>query len=183
MAAQLVADPRTGRNRRHRLAGFLRRSIFSRLGGCEDINDADRLCRGPVIAPACRWSGGQARRGLGKRHGPVRAADAGADRDPSRPARPAGSTPCTIGERRKASPSIWTVPRTRRMAIGRVRCGTGASGRSACIRSSGSAIRNVVPCVPATSTAPDGREYVLKACAGAILDRGAAFGRATAISR
>ena len=42
--------------------------------------DLAARCRGPVIAPACRWSGGQARRGLGKRHGPVRAADAGADR-------------------------------------------------------------------------------------------------------
>jgi hypothetical protein len=49
IAADLVADPRTGRNGRHRLAGLLRQSIFSRLAGYEDVNDADRLCRDPVI--------------------------------------------------------------------------------------------------------------------------------------
>ena len=37
-AAGLIGDPRTGRNGRHRLAGLLRQSIFSRLAGCEDVN-------------------------------------------------------------------------------------------------------------------------------------------------
>ena len=49
MAAESLADPRTGRNGRHRPAGFLRQSVFSRLAGCEDVNDADRLCRDPVM--------------------------------------------------------------------------------------------------------------------------------------
>jgi len=49
MAAGLLADMRTGRNGRHRLAGFLRQSVFSRLAGYEDVNDADRLCRDPVM--------------------------------------------------------------------------------------------------------------------------------------
>jgi hypothetical protein len=49
MAAALIADPRTGRNGRHRLAGLLRQSVFSRLAGYEDVNDADRLCRDPVM--------------------------------------------------------------------------------------------------------------------------------------
>ena len=49
MAAALIGDPRTGRNGRHRFAGFLRQSVFSRLAGWEDVNDADRLCRDPVI--------------------------------------------------------------------------------------------------------------------------------------
>jgi hypothetical protein len=49
MAARLIADPRTGKNGRHRLAGFLRQSVFSRLAGYEDVNDADRLCRDPVM--------------------------------------------------------------------------------------------------------------------------------------
>jgi len=44
-----IADPRTGKNGRHRLAGLLRQSIFSRLAGYEDVNDADRLCRDPVM--------------------------------------------------------------------------------------------------------------------------------------
>lgn len=49
MAAELLADPRTGRNGRHRLAGLFRQSVFSRLAGYEDVNDADRLCRDPVM--------------------------------------------------------------------------------------------------------------------------------------
>ncbi len=49
MAAALIGDPRTGRNGRHHLAGFLRQSVFSRLAGYEDVNDADRLCRDPVM--------------------------------------------------------------------------------------------------------------------------------------
>jgi hypothetical protein len=48
-AAGLIADPRIGKNGRHRLAGLLRQSIFSRLAGYEDVNDADRLCRDPVM--------------------------------------------------------------------------------------------------------------------------------------
>jgi hypothetical protein len=48
-AAALIGDPRTGRNGRHRLAGLLRQSIFSRLAGYEDVNDADRLRRDPVV--------------------------------------------------------------------------------------------------------------------------------------
>jgi hypothetical protein len=48
-AAELIGDPRTGRNGRHRLAGLLRQSIFSRLAGYEDVNDAGRLRRDPVM--------------------------------------------------------------------------------------------------------------------------------------
>lgn len=48
-AAGLIGDPRTGRNGRHRLAGLLRQSIFSRLAGYEDVNDADGLRRDPVM--------------------------------------------------------------------------------------------------------------------------------------
>ena len=49
MAAGLIGDPRTGRNGRHRFPGFLRQSLFSRLAGCDDVNDADRLSRDPVM--------------------------------------------------------------------------------------------------------------------------------------
>ena len=48
-AAELICDPRTGRNDRHHLAGLLRQSVYSRLAGYEDVNDADRLCRDPVM--------------------------------------------------------------------------------------------------------------------------------------
>ena len=49
LATDLLADPRTGKNGRHDLAALLRQSIFSRLAGYEDVNDADRLCRDPVM--------------------------------------------------------------------------------------------------------------------------------------
>ena len=49
MAAGLITDPRTGRNGRHGLAGLLRQSVFPRLAGYEDVNDAGRLCRDPVM--------------------------------------------------------------------------------------------------------------------------------------
>jgi hypothetical protein len=49
--AERLADARTGKNGRHRLAGLLRQSVFSRLAGYEDVNDAERLCRDPAM----RW--------------------------------------------------------------------------------------------------------------------------------
>lgn len=49
MAAGQLSDMRTGLNGRHRVPGFLRQSVFSRLAGYEDVNDADRLCRDPVM--------------------------------------------------------------------------------------------------------------------------------------
>lgn len=49
MAAGLLADPRVGKNGRHDLAGLLRQSIFSRLAGYEDFNDANQLHRDPVM--------------------------------------------------------------------------------------------------------------------------------------
>jgi len=41
----------TGKNGRHRLASLLRQSVLGRLAGCEDVNDAGRLCRDPAM----RW--------------------------------------------------------------------------------------------------------------------------------
>ena len=38
--ADTLADARTGKNGRHRLAGLLRQSVFGRLAGYEDVNDA-----------------------------------------------------------------------------------------------------------------------------------------------
>jgi len=51
MVGDELVDPRTGRNGRHALTGLLRQSVFGRLGGYEDVNDADRLGRDPAM----RW--------------------------------------------------------------------------------------------------------------------------------
>src|SRR5712691_11602231 len=46
-----LADARTGKNRQHLLVGLLRQSVFGRLAGYEDVNDAERLCHDPAM----RW--------------------------------------------------------------------------------------------------------------------------------
>jgi hypothetical protein len=51
MAEDELVDPRTGKNGRHTLTGLFRQSVFGRLGGYEDVNDADRLGRDPAM----RW--------------------------------------------------------------------------------------------------------------------------------
>ena len=51
MVGDELVDPRTGRNGRHALTGLFRQSVFGRLGGYEDVNDADRLGRDPAM----RW--------------------------------------------------------------------------------------------------------------------------------
>lgn len=57
MAGEVLVDSRTGRNSRHSLMAQFRQSVFGRLAGYEDVNDADRL----GADPAMRWIvGGQA---------------------------------------------------------------------------------------------------------------------------
>ena len=60
MAGDALADARTGKNGRHALVGLLRQSVFGRLAGYEDVNDAERLRHDPAM----RWIvGGKAASG------------------------------------------------------------------------------------------------------------------------
>ena len=96
-SAERPADARIGKNGRHRLAGLLRQSVFGRLAGYEDVNDAERLCRDPAM----RWVVG--------------------DRAimPPRPARWAGS-------RRSGCVGLRTLPRLPIcQVIGSIKCGSG----------------------------------------------------------
>src|SRR5712664_2218391 len=94
--ADTLADARTGRNGRHALVGLLRQSVFGRLAGYEDVNDAERLCRDPAM----RWVvGGRAPMGQA-----ASASQNGSLRD--RVADPAGKPRCC---RRSA----WPVDRHR----------------------------------------------------------------------
>ena len=47
-AAELF-DMRTGANIRHNMTALLRQSVYGRLAGYEDVNDADRLNVDPVM--------------------------------------------------------------------------------------------------------------------------------------
>ena len=40
-----LSDVRIGRNTQHRIENLLRQSIFSRLAGYEDVNDATRMSK------------------------------------------------------------------------------------------------------------------------------------------
>jgi hypothetical protein len=56
-AGDALADSRTGRNSRHSLMAQFRQSVFGRIAGYEDVNDADRLGADPAMR---RNVGGQA---------------------------------------------------------------------------------------------------------------------------
>jgi Transposase DDE domain group 1 len=60
LAGEMLAEARTGRNGRHALVGLFRQSVFGRLAGYEDVNDAERLRHDPAM----RWIvGGKATSG------------------------------------------------------------------------------------------------------------------------
>jgi class 3 adenylate cyclase len=62
MAGDKLSDARTGKNGRHALIGMLRQSVFGRLAGYEDVNDAERLRHDPAM----RWIvGGKAVKTIG----------------------------------------------------------------------------------------------------------------------
>ena len=49
MAACELSDNRTGKNTQHSIAALLRQSVYSRLAGYEDTNDAERLSVDPAM--------------------------------------------------------------------------------------------------------------------------------------
>src|SRR5262245_25901757 len=74
MAGDVLADARSGKNGRHALAGLFRQSVFGRLAGYEDVNDAERLRHDPAagLSAAKRRRGARLRRvrwGASRRNG------------------------------------------------------------------------------------------------------------------
>jgi len=49
LAGAALLESRRGKNTRHLLTGLLRQSVFGRLAGYEDVNDAERLAHDPVM--------------------------------------------------------------------------------------------------------------------------------------
>ena len=57
IASDYLQDYRTGRNIRHHLIPLIRQSIYSRLAGYDDTNDAQRLARDPAMRVIVGWQG------------------------------------------------------------------------------------------------------------------------------
>jgi len=54
-ASSYLEESRGGRNVQHRLVPLLRQSVYSRLAGYEDTNDAERLARDPAMRVVTGW--------------------------------------------------------------------------------------------------------------------------------
>src|ERR671915_158768 len=57
IAADYLQESRTGRNIPHHLVPLLRQSIYSRLAGYDDTNDAERLAQDPTMRVVVGWQG------------------------------------------------------------------------------------------------------------------------------
>ena len=71
---ECLQESRGGRNVQHRLVGLLRQSVYSRLAGYEDTNDAERLAQDPTMRGQSLDDRGGHRQTSGKHqhHEPVR---------------------------------------------------------------------------------------------------------------
>jgi len=49
LASAALRDTRRGKNTVHSLDGLFQQSVFGRLAGYEDVNDADRLAHDPIM--------------------------------------------------------------------------------------------------------------------------------------
>src|SRR5271165_4080796 len=57
LAGAALLECRRGKNTRHLLTGLLRQSVFGRLAGYEDVNDAERLAHDPAMRAVVDRSG------------------------------------------------------------------------------------------------------------------------------
>ena len=57
IASDYLQESRSGRNIRHHLVPLLRQSIYSRLAGYDDTNDAERLSQDPAMRVVVGWQG------------------------------------------------------------------------------------------------------------------------------
>src|ERR687895_2237073 len=58
LAADALQENRTGQNVQHHLVPLLRQSVYSRLAGYEDTNDAERLAHDPAMRTTAGWRDG-----------------------------------------------------------------------------------------------------------------------------
>jgi hypothetical protein len=154
-----LAEVRTGRNRRHLLVGLLRQSVFGRLAGYEDVNDADRLCRDPAM----RWVvGGKApmdRAASASQMGRFEAEWLAGPKNLAALADLPGQWIDAVHKRRQPRVVVLDMDSSESPTYGDQE-GSAYKGISAvpasirCLCSTNSAIWSGVSCAPATSTAP-----------------------------
>ncbi len=163
MAGDALSDARTGKNGRHALVGMLRQSIFGRLAGYEDVNDAQRLRHDPAM----RWIvGGKAASDAAaspSQMGRFETRWLTAEKNLSALADLSGKWIDSVHGRRPPRGILLDMDSSvsRRMANRNTVSGTVTMTAPAIIRCSFStnmAIWNAAPCAPAMFTAPmDGR--------------------------
>ncbi|MFH1227141.1 MAG: IS1380 family transposase [Planctomycetota bacterium] len=70
LAEEFLSDTRYGRNIQHELAELLRQSVYSRLAGYEDVNDAEKLRNDPalraILSERALKKGGAAEKTVGR---------------------------------------------------------------------------------------------------------------------
>jgi len=70
LAEEFLSDTRYGRNIQHKLPELLRQSVYSRLAGYEDVNDAEKLRNDPalrtVLSERALEKGGSAEKTVGR---------------------------------------------------------------------------------------------------------------------
>ena len=114
MAGDVLAAARTGKNGRHALAGLFRQSVFGRLAGYEDVNDAERLRHDPAMR---RIVGGKAAQSSAASPSQMGASRRNGSRRPRTSlllptCLASGSTLCTAESHPVASCSTWIQIRT-----------------------------------------------------------------------
>src|SRR5215213_419842 len=57
LAGDVLSECRRGTNTRHLLTGLLRQSVFGRLAGYEDVDDAERLAHDPAMRAVVEHAG------------------------------------------------------------------------------------------------------------------------------
>ena len=156
--SERLAEARTGRNRRHLLVGLLRQSVFGRLAGYEDVNDAERLCHDPAMRWVVGGGAPMGRAASASQMGRFETEWLGQPQNfaASPICRASGSTRCTSGDRRRRSCSTWIRARARPTATRKAAPTTAISAAPAithCSCSTSSAMLSDALCDLVTSIA------------------------------
>ena len=104
IAEDYLQDRRTGRNILHHLVPLLRQSIFSRLAGYDDTNDADRLAYDPAMRVVVGSQGSERKAASTSEMGRFETETLGQRLLPGQPRRSSGTRGCGLGGRAVVDP-------------------------------------------------------------------------------